>query len=192
VEESIRNTSNTLIEQIDNLAAIATEFSNFAIMPAPVMEYINLNTLVASVYDLFRKQDEANMNLFEPIDDLIILADRSHLMRLMNNLLKNAIQSIPDGRKGKIEVILDSVDDRAVIKIKDNGIGIETDMVERVFYPNFTTKSSGMGLGLALCKSIVETFHGKIYFKSVAGEGTEFIVELPLSYTEEQADIESV
>lgn len=180
VEASIRNTSKTLIEQIDNLATIANEFSNFAVMPAPVIEYINLSSLVASVYDLFRKQEEITMNFSEPIDDIIVMGDRSHLIRLMNNLIKNAIQSIPHGRKGKISISLEQIDRMAYIRVKDNGIGITEEMRDRVFSPNFTTKSKGMGLGLALSKSIVETFGGQINFESVEGQGTEFMVAIPV------------
>jgi signal transduction histidine kinase len=180
VEESIRSTTNTLIEQIDNLAEIAGEFGNFARMPAPVMEFINLNSLISNIHDLFHKHDEATFHYFEPIDDIYVMADRAHLMRVMNNLLKNALQSIPHGRKGKIDIYLEANNQFAVIRVRDNGIGIREDLRENVFSPNFTTKTSGMGLGLALSKSIIESFNGKIYFRTVTGEGTEFIIELPL------------
>ena len=144
------------------------------------LQYINLSSLVASVYDLFRKQEEITMNFSEPIDDIIVMGDRSHLIRLMNNLIKNAIQSIPHGRKGKISISLEQIDRMAYIRVKDNGIGITEEMRDRVFSPNFTTKSKGMGLGLALSKSIVETFGGQINFESVEGQGTEFMVAIPV------------
>ncbi len=102
-------------------------------------------------------------------------------MRLLNNLVQNAIQSIPPGRKGKIGLELKIVDGNAVLSVKDNGQGIPEDMHDKVFYPRFTTKSSGMGLGLAMCKSIVDSFNGTISFKSQPDVGTEFIVTIPLA-----------
>lgn len=189
--QSISNTAQTLIEQIDNLAAIATEFSNFAKMPAPVMEYHNLNDLVSSVYELFRKREDLTLSLKIPMDDLIILADKSHLIRVLNNLMQNAIQSVPPSRSGIINLELKASGPLAVLIVKDNGSGIQADMHEKVFYPNFTTKSSGMGLGLSMCKSIVESINGRIYFHTDVGNGTEFIVEIPLSSPVEPISNES-
>lgn len=181
MEQVVKDTARTIIEQIDNLASIATEFSNFAKMPAPIFEYINFNELVSSIHELFRKKDDIQFNLYVPIDDVIVVADKTHLMRLLNNLVQNAIQSIPPGRKGKIGLELKIVDDNAVLSVKDNGQGIPEDMHDKVFYPRFTTKSSGMGLGLAMCKSIVDSFNGTISFKSQPDVGTEFIVTIPLA-----------
>lgn len=180
MQQVIKDTARTVIEQIDNLASIATEFSNFAKMPAPVMEYINFNELVSSIHELFRKKDDIQFNLYVPIDDIIVLADRSHLLRVLNNLVQNAIQSIPPGRNGKIGLALKVEDSMAVLKVKDNGLGIPEDMFDKVFYPRFTTKNSGMGLGLAMCKSIVDSFGGTISFRSQINVGTEFEVRIPL------------
>ncbi len=181
LEQTVKDTAKTIIEQIDNLASIATEFSNFAKMPAPVMEYINFNELVTSIHELFRKKDDMHFNLYLPIDDIIILADKSHLLRVLNNLVQNAIQSIPPDRTGQIGLYLKVEDNKAVLTVKDNGLGIPESMFDKVFYPSFTTKSSGMGLGLAMCKSIVESISGQISFRSKVDKGTEFIVKIPLA-----------
>ena len=181
MEQVVKDTARTIIEQIDNLASIATEFSNFAKMPAPIFEYINFNELVSSIHELFRKKDDIQFNLYVPIDDVMVIADRAHLMRLLNNLVQNAIQSIPPGRQGRIGLELKIVDKNAVLSVKDNGQGIPKDMHEKVFYPRFTTKSSGTGLGLAMCKSIVDSFNGTISFKTQPDVGTEFIVSIPLA-----------
>ena len=159
-------------------------------MPAPVMEYINFNDLVTSIHELFRKKDDVHFNLYLPIDDIIILADKSHLLRVLNNLVQKAIQSIPPGRTGQIGLQLKVEDERAVLTVKDNGLGIPESMFDKVFYPRFTTKSSGMGLGLAMCKSIVESISGQISFHSLVDKGTEFIVKIPLAVnvTEEEED----
>jgi signal transduction histidine kinase len=183
--EMIARISSTLIEQIDNLAQIANEFSNFATMPKASNEKIILNEIVEAVHDLFRKRDDMDISLSEPIDDLIVFADRNHLVRILNNLLKNAIQAIPDGRRGKIEISLKRNGNNALIAVKDNGVGIPDEMREKVFTPNFTTKSSGTGLGLAISANMIESFNGRIYFEPNAGEGTSFFISIPLMKLED-------
>ncbi len=176
----IDRVSETLIEQIDNLTKIATEFSNFSKLPRPNNEPIILNDLVASVHDLFRKREDISFNLYVPIDEIYVMADRSHILRILNNLIKNAVQAIPAIKKGKIDIKLYTLSGMAIIQVKDNGEGIPEDMQDKVFYPNFTTKSSGTGLGLAICKDMAEAYGGKIYFETEEGEGTSFYLELPL------------
>ncbi|NND32615.1 MAG: GHKL domain-containing protein [Saprospiraceae bacterium] len=176
----VQRVGMTLIEQIDNLSKIAAEFSTFAKMPKPQYERIILNDLVASVHDLFKKRDDMDFNLYVPIDEIYVNADKSHLLRVLNNLIKNAIQAIPGSRRGVIDIRLEIKVDRAVIQVCDNGKGISREMREKVFYPNFTTKTSGTGLGLAISKNIIESFGGRIYFETEEGVGTKFYFELPL------------
>lgn len=179
-KEIVRHVSKVLIEQIDNLSRIASEFSSFANLPKPEYEEIMLNDLVTSVYDLFRTRSNIRFNLYVPIDELMVQADRTHLIRVMNNLMKNAVQAIPPDREGHIVIRLLENKGLAVVRVEDNGKGIEDDLHEKVFFPNFTTKSSGTGLGLAISKNIIETFDGSIYFIKNKPEGTIFIFELPL------------
>lgn len=180
MQDLVKKTSHTLIEQIDNLSKIASEFSSFAKMPKPQNEFIILNDLVASVHDLFNRSDDSKFNLYVPIDEVYVYADRSHLLRVLNNLLKNAIQSIPEGRLGEISLRLTREGNIAKINVIDNGEGISEEMQKKVFSPNFTTKTSGTGLGLAISKSIIESFGGKIYFDTVPDKGTDFCFELPI------------
>ncbi|MEZ4909350.1 MAG: HAMP domain-containing sensor histidine kinase [Saprospiraceae bacterium] len=177
--------SNTLIEQIDNLTQIANEFSNFATMPTANNEKVALNDIVEAVHDLFRKREDMDINMIEPIDELYAFADKNHLVRILNNLLKNAIQAIPENRRGKIEIELTREHNNAVIRISDNGTGIPDHMKEKVFTPNFTTKSSGTGLGLAICANMIESFNGKIYFETTLNKGTDFYISIPLMRSEE-------
>jgi len=172
--------SSTLIEQIDNLSQIANEFSNFATMPQASNEKLILNEIVETIHDLFRKRDDMDINMIEPIDDLYVFADKNHLVRILNNLLKNAIQAIPDNKRGKIEIELKRQGNEAVIRISDNGTGIPDHMKDKVFTPNFTTKSSGTGLGLAISSNMIESFNGRIYFETKVGQGTDFYVSIPL------------
>ncbi len=175
----IRRVSKTLIEQIDNLTHIASEFSSYAKMPQAMNEVFVINDVVASVHDLFRKREDMDIQLQVPINDLFVFADKSQVIRVLNNVVKNAIQSIPKTRRGLIHIKLTYSDDWITISIHDNGVGIDEHMRDKVFYPNFTTKSSGMGLGLAICSDIIQSFDGRIYFETEKGVGTTFFIELP-------------
>ncbi len=175
----IKRVSKTLIEQIDNLTHIASEFSSYAKMPQAMNEVFVINDVVASVHDLFRKREDMDIQLQVPINDLFVFADKSQIIRVLNNIVKNAIQAIPKSRRGLIYIKLVFTDDHITISIQDNGSGIDDHMKEKVFYPNFTTKSSGMGLGLAICSDIIQSFDGRIYFETEKGVGTIFFIELP-------------
>lgn len=181
-KKMVDRVSNTLIEQIDSLAHIASEFSNFAKMPQAQNEVLHLNHLVWNVYNLFK--EEENMQLSSNIsdDDCYIFADKTQITRVLNNLLKNAVQAIPEDQIGKIEIVMYMTSKTAIISVKDNGAGIPEDKKEEIFVPNFTTKSSGTGIGLSMSKTIVEMAKGIIYFESEEGKGTEFFVEIPRYY----------
>jgi len=173
--------SKTLIQQIDNLAQIATEFSNFAKMPRAENIQLEVNSLLESVYNLFNEVKEVELTLQLPNKELNVFADKNHLVSVFNNIIKNAIQAIPEDKDdGMVEVKLYEEDGKAIIKITDNGSGITDDMKDKVFVPNFTTKSSGTGLGLAISKNIIESVDGAIWFETEIGEGTDFYVTLPI------------
>jgi len=181
-DELVGRVSSTLIEQIDNLSNIAGAFSNFGKMPQAKNEKVVLNEVVEAIHDLFRKRNDMDINMYEPIDELYIFADKNALVRILNNLVKNAIQAIPTDRRGHIDVKLYKEGKMAVVKISDNGIGIPDHRKEKVFLPNFTTKSSGTGLGLAICANMVESFNGRLHFNSTEGVGTDFYIEIPLMH----------
>lgn len=176
----LERVSKTMIEQIDGLARIATEFSNFAKMPKAENEVINLNALVASTFNLFSENDDLDMELQLPIQDHEVFADKEQLLRVFNNVIKNAIQAIPDGRKAQINISLETTSSRTLrVAVQDNGTGIPINKQDLVFVPHFTTKNSGTGLGLAICKKIVEQAEGSIYFRTQPNIGTTFYIELP-------------
>lgn len=183
IPQLLNRTSQTLLEQIDNLVHIANAFSNFAKMPTPENSVFAFDELVASVYDLFVQANDPNVDfqLVNPEENIEVYADRNQLLRVVNNLIKNAIQAVPNERKGLIIIELKKNEYTALLSIRDNGAGIPEQIREKVFYPNFTTKSSGMGLGLAMCKNIVESANGKIYFTTKEDTETTFFVELPLA-----------
>ena len=177
----IERVSKTLIEQIDGLAHIATEFSNFAKMPKAQNEQLVLNEVVTSVYHLFTEHQEPaeNIQLLLPEQPIKAFTDKKQLARVLTNLVKNAQQSIPEGRPGQIAIQLYQQNGASIVKVSDNGTGIPEEVQPKVFQPNFTTKSSGMGLGLAMCKDIIEAAGGRLYFETRQDEGTNFFLELP-------------
>ncbi len=178
--------STTLIQQIDNLAQIATEFSNFAKMPRAENIQLEINSLLESVYNLFNEVKEVELSLEMPENELTVYADKNHLVSVFNNIIKNAIQAIPEDRTdGHVGVRLYEAGGKAIVKITDNGTGISDEMRDKVFVPNFTTKSSGTGLGLAISKNIIESVDGAITFETEIGEGTDFYVTLPIIYKDE-------
>jgi len=172
--------ANTLVNQIDALSNIANEFSNYATMPKANNEKIILNEIVEAVHDLFRKRDDMEITMSEPIADLFVFVDRNQLLRILNNLVKNAIQAIPDERRGKIDIALQKKGHTAIITVQDNGKGIPDYMKQKVFTPNFTTKNSGTGLGLAISANMIDSMNGRIYFETEVEVGTTFFVEIPL------------
>ncbi len=187
-DQLIKRISSTLIEQIENLSQIASEFSNFAKMPSTNNEKVLLNQVVETIHDLFRKREDVQVVLHEPIEDMIVYADKNQLVRILNNLVKNALQAIPPDKKGKIEISLQKEGKRAKITVKDNGTGIPMAMQAKVFTPNFTTKNSGTGLGLAISANMIDTMDGNIYFETEENVGTSFHVELPLMRLEDDGN----
>ena len=185
MDQKMERLTKTIIEQIDTLSTIATEFSNFAKMPKANLEKINVEQILTNSIALFH--DYATVEIIfknEATVEPIVFADKEQLLRVFNNLIKNAIQSIPEDKKGLIEILLRNEKNQIAISIKDNGSGINDDVVDKIFVPNFTTKTGGMGLGLAMVKNIIETANGRIWFETKNTSGTTFHVSLPL-YSED-------
>lgn len=173
--------SKGLIEQIDTLSGIAGAFSDFAQMPKARAGELGLAEVAETAMNLFRATPGMRCELtHESPGPLIVHADREQLLRVFNNLLKNAVQAIPDGREGRITMVLKEMNGEAIVEVRDNGTGIPEEDRERIFRPNFTTKGSGMGLGLAMVQRIVEGAGGRVWFESTEGEGSSFFVALPL------------
>lgn len=179
LDKLFTKTSKLLIDQINSLSSMASEFSNFAKMPEGTVEVVDLSQALKDTVNLFVQSE--NVSITSKITpDLNVKADREQLKRVFNNLLKNAIQAIPDNRQGKIEATLYRNNKTAIIRVKDNGSGIPQELHNKVFVPNFSTKSSGMGLGLAISRKIIHQAKGNIGFVSETDKGTTFEVELPL------------
>jgi two-component system, NtrC family, nitrogen regulation sensor histidine kinase NtrY len=180
-EKFIDRVTDILIEQIDNLSNIATEFSNFAKIPTARNQVFYLAEQVGKVIDLFDTHEKVKLE-FQPngMDYIQVNADRDQLSRAIINLVKNGLQSIPDDKEGTITISLSRREHMAVIAVADTGEGISEDLRDKLFSPSFTTKSSGMGLGLAIVKNIVENFAGHVWFETEPGNGSVFFIEIPV------------
>jgi nitrogen fixation/metabolism regulation signal transduction histidine kinase len=177
LKQKVDDYSKTLIQQIDTMTSVASAFSNFASMPAQQNETLNVVEVVEFSLDIF---NEDFIQFKSQKDEIIAVLDRTQLIRIITNLVKNAIQSIPEDQD--LKVVLVSVKEKETmveITVTDNGIGIEEINREKIFEPKFTTKNSGMGLGLGIIKNIIENYKGTITFETELGKGTTFIVSLP-------------
>ncbi len=170
--------TTTLVEQIESLSNIASEFSDFAKMPKSKFEKLELNKVINNAIDLFKDSSQVQFE-FRSSNNHFVMADNEQLLRVFINLINNSIQAITDPEKGLIQITLELSEGFQIIRFKDNGKGIPSDQKSKVFYPNFTTKSGGMGLGLAMVKNIIQNSNGEISFESEDGIGTTFIIKLP-------------
>lgn len=174
--QKIDEYSKTLIQQIDTMSSIASAFSNFAKMPAQKNETLNVVEVVDLALDIFA---EDYLTFKCDKKEIIAKLDRTQLIRVITNLVKNAIQAISQINNPKVDIELTDDSKNVFIIVSDNGHGITDENKPKVFEPKFTTKTSGMGLGLAMIKNIIETYNGNITFTSNEGEGSTFKVTLP-------------
>ena len=170
----------SMTDQIDTLSHIAQEFSSFAKMPQSKNELLNLQDIVKSVITTFENENQTISFFQNKSETAFIYGDKSQVIRVLNNLITNAIQAIPTDRSKKISLGLRFSRNHVVIKITDNGSGISPEISKRIFMPNFTTRSTGSGLGLAIVKSIITQMNGTVAFRTQVEKGSSFFVILPL------------
>jgi len=171
-EEILQKTSSLIINEIDKLNIIASEFSTFAKLPSRNYEPLNLNLILEEVLSLysFDRKIIFEINLQKDIPD--ISADKQELNRVFQNIIKNSVQSI-EGEKGIIKVRSYTENGYIHVEIADNGCGVEKELLDKLFEPNFSTKSKGMGLGLAITKKSLDDMRARIILTSEPGEGTK-------------------
>jgi signal transduction histidine kinase len=181
LKQKLNDYSETLIQQIDTMSSVASAFSNFASMPAQQNETLNVVDVVELTLDIF---NEDYIRFIADEEEIISKIDRTQLIRVITNLVKNAIQSIPENQETKMVLVnIKRELNQVIITVTDNGIGIASVDSNLIFEHKFTTKSSGMGLGLSIIKNIIENYNGTINFESNEGKGTTFIVSLPIINT---------
>lgn len=179
-KESVRSLAKALLQGIESITTTTDALSNFAKTPISPLEPINIVECVRYTVDLFRNNEEQiKIDFISSLEQAMVLVDKEMIGHVFNNLLKNAIQAIPEGREGKISVkIYHNITD-VIVSVSDNGVGIPKENKDKLFNVNFTTKTKGMGLGLLIVKNVVDQAKGTIQFNSVENEGTTFIVSFP-------------
>ncbi len=178
-DKNISRVMEVLLEQIDTLSNIASEFSSFAKMPKPENKPVQIARVMENVVELYKESEGVSLTFVEKVDkETLVFADENQMQRAFNNLVQNAIQAIPDGKEGEVKISLEEENEHVLIIIRDNGTGISEDLREKIFVPNFTTKTGGMGLGLAMVRNIIESVDGEIWFETVEDEGTTFYIRL--------------
>lgn len=183
-KEKLERVANSIVEQIDALTKIANEFSTFAKMPNPSQEKLEIVSTIKGITEMFENDENSVITFSTTLESAYVNADKDQLIRVFNNLIKNALQAIPSNKDGEIRVKVKSNNDDLLITVSDNGSGIEEAEFSKIFVPYFTTKSTGTGLGLAMVKQIVENHGGSIEFTSAKNEGTTFLVTIPMIKSE--------
>lgn len=176
IGEKVKKLSHTITEQIDLIATVATAFSQFAQLPEKENTVFNLNR---EVEDILRIFSDDKVFLHTNKDNIMMNMDKIYLNRIITNLVTNALQAADENRIPIINVDLELVNKRVIITVQDNGQGIPENMYERIFEPSFTSKNSGMGLGLTMVKKMVEDYKGEIKVQSLVGVGSRFTISLP-------------
>ncbi len=190
IKQKLNEYSATLIQQIDTMTSVASAFSSFASLPAQQNETINMVKVVQLALEIF---NESYITFSSDEEEIITRMDRTQLIRIITNVVKNATQAISEDHPDPlVEVKVYREGNSVKIDVKDNGKGISVENKDRIFEPKFTTKTSGMGLGLGIIKNIIENYKGTIIFVSELGVGTTFTVEFPIinpDSKEEQTEV---
>ncbi len=188
IGEITEKVAHTVLEHIEVLTQIATDFSSFAKMPELNRTIVSLNEILFAVTGMYNDDSHCEYLFLIPDHTIMVFADKNQLIRVFTNIIQNAIQSITEDRKGNISMVVTKIKDNFVrITILDNGEGISPEKGKKLFEPYFTTKSSGTGLGLAMCKDIIEKFGGNISYESIIHQGSNFHIDLP-TYEENEDD----
>jgi two-component system nitrogen regulation sensor histidine kinase NtrY len=182
MEALISKISQTLITQIEILSDIATSFSNFTALPELKPERLNITQVLRQSLDLHTNPAEVQITTDIPEGTFEVIADENILMRSFNNLILNALQAIPAGREPRLKVAMKPNHHLVLISFRDNGAGIPAEIHHKIFVPNFSTKFTGSGIGLAVVKKGIESSGGRIWFDTQEGQGTTFYIELPLAH----------
>jgi signal transduction histidine kinase len=177
-QEKINKIAESLVEQIDTLTKIANEFSNFAKMPKANEQKVDLIPMIHNAINLYQS-DDIDISLETTLGEVIVFVDKDLMLRVFNNLIKNAIQATAEGEKPIIKIVVEEEEKNFLIRVEDNGTGISEEAKSKIFVPNFTTKTTGAGLGLAMVKQIVQNHNGEIWFETEQGKGTTFFVLVP-------------
>jgi nitrogen fixation/metabolism regulation signal transduction histidine kinase len=179
-DETFRESASTLLLEIANLKSIIHRFSEFSKMPQPQLREVSLPELIQGAIQVYEAQfQKMNINCRKEFSGTEkIYADPELLHRAVSNLVLNAIDAMPKG--GTLTLRTSATNTSALIEVSDEGTGLTREECDRLFTPYYTSKAHGTGLGLAIVQSIVSDHGGRISVKSQPGEGSTFIIELPV------------
>ena len=177
IDEKVTRLSKTMVDQIDLISTVAGAFSEFAKLPEKKNETLNVIKEIKSLIRVFNDKNEIYFHSNK--DNILINFDKIFFSRIITNLITNAQQAVSDLRKPVINIDVELINKKVSISVEDNGVGIPKDKIDKIFEPNFTTKNSGMGLGLTMVRKMVEDYKGEINVKSEEGKGTKFVIILP-------------
>ena len=178
--EKTEKAVSSLLSQVETLNDIASSFSTFAKMPEPVIQRLELVSLVRRIVLLHSQSGD--LVFTTSVKEAFIRGDEQLLGRTFSNIILNAFQSAMPGRQQRLRIELEKRSSGYLLIFQDNGKGIEAHIAERIFLSHFSTKKSGSGLGLAIAKQAIEQMEGRIWFETAAGQGTTFFIELPESH----------
>ena len=173
--KKINDFSNLLIEQIDTMSGVAEAFSDFATLPKPNIKRCDLVEVTKIAIEIF---DENHIVFRSNVNQVYHKLDRTQWIRVMTNLIQNALQAIPENKTPDIRVVIEESKFITTISIGDNGSGISSEIKDQIFEPKFTTKTAGMGLGLGIVKNIISSHNGRITYTSTQNMGTIFTITL--------------
>ena len=180
-KEAVHSSAKALLRGIESITTTTDALSNFAKKPISPLEPINIVESVRYAVNLFSNNEaDVNIDFSSTLDFAMVMVDKEMIGNVFNNLLKNAIQAIPEDRKGEISVKIYHNVTSVIVSVADNGIGIPEENKDKLFAVNFTTKTKGMGLGLTVVKNVVDQANGDIEFYSEVGVGTTFVLSFPL------------
>jgi nitrogen fixation/metabolism regulation signal transduction histidine kinase len=175
-KDKLNDFCDTLIEQIDTMSSVATSFSDFATLPKTQLEKSDIVDTTKKVIEIF---EQNNISFTTSKESIVIKLDKEQWIRVMTNLIKNSIQAIPLDREANINVEITDSKNSVKVLVSDNGLGVLEENKEKIFEPQFTTKTDGMGLGLGIVKNIINSHRGKISYKYKKKKGTKFTISLP-------------
>ncbi len=176
IGEKVKNLSKTLVDQIDLVATVANAFSQFAQLPEKHNEIFDVNNEIKNIIHVF---SDEKIYFHANKDVIMVEMDKIYLSRIITNLVANARQAHSDERESIINVDVEQTQKRLKISVEDNGVGIAEELYGRIFEPNFTSKTSGTGLGLTMVRKMVEDYKGEISVQSEVGKGSTFTILLP-------------
>lgn len=180
VKEMTSAVAKTLVEQIDHLSKIAADFSQFANIGNPKNEVFDIHEMLHSLVSLYMATENLEFEWYPVQQRVLLFADKTQINRLFTNLLQNAVEASENKSHKKIVMSEELEGEFILVKISDNGDGIPLQVQEKIFTPNFTTKTSGTGLGLAMSRNIIEQAKGALWFETKENQGTVFFVRIPL------------